>query len=94
MEKRNYGYLIGIITVATLGTSPYPPAYTLVTKANSATAAWYYPRVQVCDTSGSAIANEYTPLLIFDKVKVTIAQANVGDSIDVWLLLDDTSTDQ
>ena len=82
------------VTVATLGTSPAPPSYTLASKANSATSRWHYPRVLVQDTVGADIAGEYSPLLVFDRVKVTIAQANDADSIDVWFMLDDNSTDQ
>lgn len=82
------------VTVKTVGTSPYPPSYNLLVLTNAATDGWFYPRVQVHDTTGSAIAAEYTPLLIHDFVNVTIAQANDGDSADVWILLDDYSTDQ
>ena len=82
------------ITVKTVGTSPAPPTYNLVAKANSATAAWYYPRVLVQDTVGADIAGEYTPLMIHDFVNVAIAQANDADSIDVWILLDDYTTEQ
>jgi hypothetical protein len=81
-------------TVKTVGTSPYSPTYNLVSVANAATDGWFYPRVQVHDTSGSAIAAEYTPLLVHDYVNVAIAQANDADSIDVWILLDDYSTEQ
>lgn len=81
-------------TVATVGTSPAPPSYVLASKANSATDAWHYPRVLVQDTVGADIAGEYTPQLVHDFVKVTIAQANDADSIDVWFLLDDYSTEQ
>ena len=82
------------VTVKAVGTSPAPPTYNLLVLTNAATDGWFYPRVQVHDTAGSAIAAEYTPLLIHDLVNVTIAQANVGDSADVWILLDDNSTDQ
>ena len=82
------------VTVKTVGTSPYPPTYNLLAIVNAATDGWFYPRVQVHDTAGSAIAAEYTPLVIHDFVNVLIAQANDADSIDVWLLLDDFSTEQ
>lgn len=82
------------VTVKTVGASPSPPAYNFLVLTNAATDGWFYPRVQVHDTAGSAIAAEYTPLLIHDLINVTIAQANNSDSIDVWILLDDYSTEQ
>lgn len=82
------------VTVATLGTSPYAPTYNLLAVVNAATDGWFYPRVQVHTVAGAAIAAEYTPLLIYDRVKVTIAGANAADSADVWLLVDDYSTEQ
>jgi hypothetical protein len=82
------------VTVKTVGTSPAPPSYNLLVVTDAATDAWFYPRVQVHDTAGSAIAAEYTPLLVHDLINVTIAQANDADSADIWILLDDNSTDQ
>lgn len=82
------------VTVKTVGTSPAPPTYNLLVLTDAATDGWFYPRVQVHDTAGSAIAAEYTPLLIHDFVNVTIAQANDADHADVWILLDDYSTEQ
>jgi hypothetical protein len=82
------------VTVKTVGTSPAPPTYNLLVLTNAATDGWFYPRVQVHDTAGSAIAAEYTPLLIHDLVNVTIAQANDADNVDVWFLLDDNSANQ
>lgn len=76
------------VTVKTLGTSPAPPTYNLLVLTDGATDGWKYPQVQIHDTTGSAIAAEYTPLLVHDLVNVTIAQANNGDSVDVWLLVD------
>ena len=82
------------VTVKTVGTSPAPPSYNLLVITDAATDGWFYPRVQVHDTAGSAIAAEYTPLLIADVVNVTVAQANDADSVDIWILLDDYSTEQ
>jgi hypothetical protein len=80
------------VTIATAGTSA--PAYNLLAIVNAATDGWFYPRVQVHTVAGAAIAGEYTPLIVYDKLKVTIAQANAADSVDVWILLDDYSTEQ
>ena len=81
------------VTVATLGTSPSPPANTILTITDAATDGWFYPRHTVHDEAGVVITYDATrevhePVAIHDKVKVTIAQANDADSIDVWLLLE------
>ncbi len=74
------------VTVATLGTSPNAPALTLLSKANAATDGWFFPRaVEHLNSDGSALTS-HTYLPIMDKVKVTLAQANDGDSVDVWIL--------
>lgn len=82
------------VTVATLGTSPTAPTYNLLAVVNAATDGWFYPRVQVHTVAGAAIAAEYTPLIVYDRIKVTIAGANAADNVDVWILLDDYSTEQ
>jgi hypothetical protein len=82
------------VTVKTVGASPAAPSYNLLVLADAATDGWFYPRVQVHTTAGAAIAAEYTPLLVYDYVNVTIAQADDADSADIWILLDDYSTDQ
>jgi hypothetical protein len=81
------------VTVATAGTSPYVPAITILSIANAATDVLKYPRIQVCNTSGSALTMDGTRILtdkivIDDGVTVTIAQANTGDSVDVWLCME------
>jgi hypothetical protein len=81
------------VTIATLGTSPSPPANTILTLTNAATDGWFYPRHQIHDEAGGGVTydgtNEvYEAPTIFDKVKVTIAGANDADSADVWLLLE------
>ena len=76
------------VTVKTVGTSPAAPSYNFLVLTNAATDGWFYPQAQIHDTSGAAIAGEYTPLLVHDYINVTVAQANNGDSVDVWLLVD------
>lgn len=75
------------VTVTTLGTSPSAPALTLLSISNAATDGWFFPRaLEHLNSDGSALTTHtYMPLQ--DKVKVTIAQANDGDSVDVWLVL-------
>lgn len=75
------------VTVATLGTSPSAPALTLLSVSNAATSGWFFPRaLEHLNTDGTALTSHtYMPLA--DKVKVTLAQANDGDSVDVWLLI-------
>jgi len=74
------------VTIATLGTSPYCPTYNILAKSNSATDTFYVPRIAAVDNAGTA-NGEYTYIPVHDKVKVTVAQANDGDIINVWLYL-------
>lgn len=76
------------VVIATVGTSPRPPAQTLLTLTNAATDGWFYPRRQVDDDVGVAIAAEFDRFALADYVNVLIDQANDGDSVDVWLLVD------
>lgn len=80
------------VTIATLGTSPAPPTNTLLTLTNANTSGWFYPRQQIHDAAGAGATydgtNEiYEPAPVHDRVKVTIAGANSGDSVDVWLMV-------
>ena len=75
------------VVVKTKGTSPAPPTYNLLSLTDANTNGWFYPHEQIDDTSGSAIANEYTPLLVHDLINISIAGANAGDSVNVWLLI-------
>lgn len=76
------------VTVATAGTTGYVPAQTIMAISNAATDVFKYPAAQQSNAAdGTAITGAYTPIVICDKVKVTIAQANNGDNVDVWLLM-------
>jgi len=80
------------VSVATTGTD-IPGAITLLSIANSATDAWYYPRNLTETNDGTDITYDgtrkvYEPYVIHDKVIVTINQANAGDSVDAWLILE------
>lgn len=76
------------VTIATQGTSPLPPAQALLTVSNANADAWFYPRAQIDDELGVAVAAEFDHFPLADFVNVLIAQANDGDSVDVWLLVD------
>ena len=74
-------------TVATKGASPAPPSLTILSLANNATDGWYYPRIEQSEITGEG-AGRYDYPYIHDALTITIAQANAGDSVDVWLLMD------
>ena len=81
------------VTVTTLGASPSVPAITILALTDTATNALKYPRVQVHDTAGSALTMDGTRILtdkiaVDDCIKVTIAQANAADNVDVWICLE------
>lgn len=80
------------VTIATAGTSGAPPALTFLTITDGATDGYRYPRTIMQDLVGATTTfdgtNEiYGPVVIADKVKVTIAQANAADNVDVWLMM-------
>lgn len=77
------------VTVKTLGTSPSAPTQNLLVLTDANTSGWFYPRVQVNATTGSAIAATYDKLAIYDNINVAIAQANDADSVDVWVMLEE-----
>ena len=65
------------------------PNRTVLTITNGATDGFYPVRLGAVSTANAAItdSNVYIPL-IRDLVKVTIAQANDGDSVDVWAVIE------
>lgn len=71
------------VTIATAGNRH--PALTLLTLTNAATDGWFHPTVAQHDTAGAAVTDRQT-MLISDQIKVTIAQANAEDSVDIWVL--------
>jgi hypothetical protein len=75
-------------TIATLGTLPYCPAYNILVVSNSATDALHVPRKACVDAAGAA-NGEYVYFPVNDKIVVTVAQANTGDIIKVWLYMVD-----
>jgi hypothetical protein len=74
------------VTIATLGTSPYCPAYTVLAVSNSATDALHIPKKATVDPAGAALT-DYSYIPVNDKIVVTVAQANTGDIIKVWLYI-------
>jgi len=76
------------VTIKTEGTSPRVPSYNLLVATNLATATLYIPRtVSHLATTGVAGTTYDQRLPVDDKIVVTVAQANTGDVIKVWLLL-------
>ena len=60
-------------TDTTLSSPGDPVALTLLTITNSATAAWYYPSLQMDDNAGAAITGAYVPALIHGNLLVELA---------------------
>ncbi len=77
------------ITIATAGTNA--PAVTILSVTDAATDGWFYPRVNIHNTSGAAQVTYWDYIPVDDTVNVKIEQANNSDSIDCWLLLEDGS---
>ncbi len=79
------------VLITTRGTAPLPPTQTLLNLVNAATDGWFYPLVSGHDNLGASIAGNNGPWRYYplaDFVNISIDQANVDDSVDVWLLID------
>lgn len=72
------------VTIATLGKAA--PAMTILTRTDTATSGWFYPRVLLDDTSGADLTAVYDALPVDDHLKVTIAQSTSGKTIRVYVL--------
>jgi len=76
------------VTIATAGGTA--PAQTILTLTDTAASKWLYPRITPQGTTGADLAalTVLEPIPVHDKIKVTIAQANAADNVDVWLLVE------
>jgi hypothetical protein len=74
------------VTIETTG--GVMPGRTLLTISNAATDGFFPVRLGAVSTANAAItdSNVLAPL-VRDKIKVTIAQANNGDSVDIWTVV-------
>lgn len=74
------------ILIKTKGNSA--PSITILSIANAATDGLFFPRMDECKAAdGAALASNTALIPIQDIVQVTIAGADAGDNIDVWLYL-------
>jgi hypothetical protein len=76
------------LVIATKGGGGHPPAQTILSLAALGTDGWFYPRVQICETDGTPIADSWEEIPVYDKVNVSITSAYAGDNVDVWLLVE------
>lgn len=65
------------------------PAVPILTITNAATSGWFYPRAAAVNTGNTAITNSFALIAVSDYIKVTIAQANNADGINVTIVYDD-----
>lgn len=73
------------VTIATITA----PTMTLLSIANAATDAWFFPMAQAQTTAGASITNQGQLLVVDDQIKVTIAQANDNDGVVATILYRD-----
>lgn len=71
-------------------TTKNEPVITILAEANFQVADWRYPRNIVhLNTTGAAIANVYSDgVPVHDYINVAISDANYGDDVDVYLLVE------
>jgi len=72
------------VTVATKGSSH--PVQTILTRTNSGTDGWFYPRALMGDTAGANLTAIYDALPVDDQLTVTVAQGDAG-SVLVYVLV-------
>lgn len=67
------------------------PSITFLTLTDKNTSGWFFPRMIPHDLVGVALAALVVaePIPFDDQINISIAQANDGDSLDVWLLIGD-----
>jgi hypothetical protein len=76
------------VTISTRGTSPAAPSYNILVATNLAADVLYYPRaVSHVNTTGVAGTTNDQLVPVDDYITVTVAQANTGDIIKVWLMV-------
>jgi hypothetical protein len=76
------------ITLAMSGT----PNENILNLTDVTADAWYYPRKQVCENDGTALTYDGTrkvcePYVVHDTLKLSLAQANDGDSVTVYVYI-------
>jgi hypothetical protein len=73
------------VHVSTVGT----PSQIILDIATEA-GGWYYPKTIIhLNTTGAAIANNYSDgIPVYGRINVGISDANYGDYVNVWLLVD------
>ena len=65
------------------------PNRNLLTITNAATDGFFAVRAGAVTTANAAITDSHAPIpLVNDQNKVTIAQANDGDNVDVWAVVE------
>ena len=74
------------VTIATAGNNG--PALTILTLTNANTSGWFHPRHKLDDETGADITYDgteevYDKVCIADNLKITVDDANDGDSVDV-----------
>jgi len=76
------------VIIKTKGTAA--PSITFLTLTDKNTSGWFFPRTVPHDLVGVALAalTIAEPIPFDDFVNISIAQANDGDSVDVWFLVE------
>ncbi len=72
-------------TDVVLSASHYPG--TIISRANSVTAGWFYPSVALNDgTAGARSAFDGVPIV--DQLKLTVAQGSAGDTVRATVVVE------
>lgn len=77
-----------VTTDVTIEGSEISPAQPVLTLSNANTDGWKFPLHQAQDENGDDLVGQGKPIIIADKIKVTIAQADNNDGVTVTILYD------
>ena len=77
------------VVIATAGNNG--PALTILTLTNANTSGWFHPRHVIDDETGADITYDgteevYDKVCVADNLKITVDDANDGDSVDVVII--------
>ncbi len=62
------------------------PAQDIITVTDANTDDWFHPLHQAQDESGANLTGQGVPIIVAERIKVTLAQANDDDGVTVTIL--------
>lgn len=73
----------------TIAGADISPAQAIITVTDANTDGWFHPLHQAQDEDGTDFVGQGVPIIIADRIIVTIAQANNNDGVTATILYED-----